>query len=406
MNKKIYMVMAAFVLSSLAIRAAKKVTIEIRNNDSQPRSEVVEIDVAGIYQKLGVNSSSLVVTDGKGSEMPSQQTHDGKLLVDVTVPAAGVLNLKVVKGTPRPCGPWVFGKQYPQRLDDFAWENDKCIYRAYGPALQRKGEKAYGYDVWVKNTAELVLDQRYTAYTEGQEKMRQLRKESGHETEIKQIDHNINFHIDHGNGNDPYKVGPTLGCGVPALMDDGQLAFPWAYKDYQILDNGPLRLTVRFDYPQRKLAGEQAVTEHRLMSIDKGSRFCRQTVWYDGLTCKHQIASGVVIHAEDSTSYQLGKDYVQYADPTDNPKRNKHTKVFVAALFPYGAVKTMYLPGKAKGGATGHVIGVAADYQGERYTYYFGSAWSGCEIKTQEEWKTCITETLQRLKTPLEIRIK
>ena len=40
------------------------------------------------------------------------------------------------------------GRQYPERLDDVAWENDRAAYRAYGPALQEKGERAFGYDIW------------------------------------------------------------------------------------------------------------------------------------------------------------------------------------------------------------------------------------------------------------------
>ena len=43
------------------------------------------------------------------------------------------------------------GRQYPERLDDVAWENDRAAYRAYGPALQEKGARAFGYDIWTKS---------------------------------------------------------------------------------------------------------------------------------------------------------------------------------------------------------------------------------------------------------------
>lgn len=396
----------ALMLLAVSTNAAKQVKIEIRNSSTEPRSELVEMDAALVLKKLGTDKSPIVIKDSKGREVATQLTHDGKLLIDVTVESGSTLTLTAVKGTPQTVKPSVFGRQYPQRKDDFAWENDKCIFRMYGPALQQSGEKAYGIDVWVKNTPELVVDQRYTSNFEGQERIRQLRQEGGHETEIKQIERSINYHIDHGNGNDPYKVGPTLGCGAPALMEGGKLSFPWGYKDYQVLDNGPLRLTVQFDYPNRKAASENNIVEHRLLTVDKGSRFCRMTVWYDGLSHKHQLTPGVVIHAEDSTSYQLGKDYVLYADPTDNVKRNKHTKVFVAVLFPQGVSQTCYLPGKAKGGATGHALGVVDNYQGEPYTYWFGSAWSGWEVKTQEQWQLCVEQQLKTLEVPLSISVK
>ena len=51
----------------------------------------------------------------------------------------------------------------------------------------------------------------------------------------------ISYHIDHGNGMDCYAVGPTLGGGTAALMPDSAIVYPYCYKDYEILDNGPLR---------------------------------------------------------------------------------------------------------------------------------------------------------------------
>lgn len=393
------------MLCGIAGYGANKVTVEIRNSWTTLRNEVVEMDASPILKKLNAGATSLRVRDNKGRELPSQLTYDGKLLVDVSVPARGMIRVTVEKGSPQPFGPWVFGRQYPSRKDDFAWENDKCIYRIYGPALQRSGEKSYGTDVWVKNTPELVVDQRYKAYTEGLERMRQMRKQGADEAEIKKVNNSINFHLDHGNGNDPYKVGPTLGCGAPALMDGGKLAFPWCYRDYKVLDNGPLRLTVQFDYAPKTVFGESAVAEHRVMSLDKGTHFCRQTVWYDGMSHPHQFATGVVVHEEDSASYRLGKDYVQYADPTDNPKRNKHTRVFVAVLFPHGITQTFFQAQKAKGGAVGHALGVKDDYRGEKTTYYFGSAWSGFDVKSQAEWQICIERQLKAVKEPMQITI-
>ena len=56
----------------------------------------------------------------------------------------------IAEGTPQPVDVVACGRQYPERLDDVAWENDRAAYRAYGPALQEKGERAFGYDIWTK----------------------------------------------------------------------------------------------------------------------------------------------------------------------------------------------------------------------------------------------------------------
>ena len=53
------------------------------------------------------------------------------------------------------------GALYKIRKDDIAWENDRCAYRVYGPALQKTGERSFGTDIWVKNTPDTVVYERY-----------------------------------------------------------------------------------------------------------------------------------------------------------------------------------------------------------------------------------------------------
>lgn len=65
-------------------------------------------------------------------------------------------------GTPDPYNVIACGRYYPERLDDVAWENDLGGYRAYGPALQKRGERGFGYDLFTKyNTTEPILESLY-----------------------------------------------------------------------------------------------------------------------------------------------------------------------------------------------------------------------------------------------------
>ncbi len=79
-----------------------------------------------------------------------------------------------------------FGRQVPERYDDYAWENNKVAYRLYGPALETSPEKLItpGIDVWVKCTDKLVIDEWYAKG---------------------------DYHHNYGDGMDCYKVGKTLG---------------------------------------------------------------------------------------------------------------------------------------------------------------------------------------------------
>lgn len=387
--------------------AGKTVTITVTNDENEQRQELVEIDLKTIVDKLALGEDdAFVVRNAFGQQVDYQVTYDGKLLIDVSVRPCGKAQFTVSKGVPEPMKTWVKGKMYPTRKDDIAWENDRGAYRVYGPALQRTGEKSFGTDVWTKNTPEIVVEDRYTADYDGNI-LKNIYHKKRQGDKWRDEDLHTSFHLDHGNGLDCYSVGSTLGCGTPALMDGNTLIYPYCYKEYEILDNGPLRFTVALTYHPAKVKKDENVVEHRIMSLDKGSNFNKITVWYEGLTKPCDFASGVVIHSEDKESVVLGSNYVHYADPTDNPAKHNF-QVYVAALFPYGDVKTKMLkydtPNK---GIEGHALGILKKLENnQKYTYYAGSAWSKADVRTQREWQVRIDSFLNAIAIPLEVTIE
>ena len=386
---------------------ATDITVVVNNNEPVQRQELVEINASDIYSRLGVQKgTSIIVKNALGQEVPYQITYDGKLLIDAAVRPCGKATYTVTTGVPQQMKTFVTGKMYPERVDDIAWENDRTAYRLYGPALQRNGEKAYGIDVWVKNTPDLEVDNRYRVELSNHERIQKLLQE-GKKEEAKQVEIETTYHFDHGYGLDCYKVGPSLGCGTPALMENGYLVMPYSYKDYKILDNGPLRFTVELTYNPTTANGQKNIVEHRLLSLDKGSNFNKMTVWYEGLTKENDIAAGVVIHEEDINSLKCGRDFVAYADPTDNPAA-QNFQIYVAALFPNGISETKALMlDTPQNGIAGHAVGILHGYKNaQRYTYYFGSAWSKNDVRSFDEWILRINGFLDALHSPLEAKIK
>lgn len=370
------------------------ISLIVRNTGDTQRQEVAEADLQTICQQLGIGTDDpLTIKNAFGQEITYQKTYDGKLLLYVAVQSGSEAVFTVTKGEPSSFKSYVMGKCYPERADDITWENDLGIYRVYGPALQRSGERSFGTDVWVKNVPELVVEDRYRMHLWGVGQRDSL-KRIGQSTEANEIYVATSFHHDHGQGLDCYGVGASLGCGAPALMRDGALLFPYCYKTYRILDNGPLRFTVELTYNTT----DDGVTEHRLISLDRGSHFNRMTVWYDGIKETMTLATGVVLHSEDHLL--LDKNYVLYADPTDNPKVHQ-SRIYVGTLFPKGVDKTLVLKGELN-----HGIGMIFGYRGEPYTYYFGSAWSGYDVRTMAQWQLTAEEYLQNLTNPLKIRIE
>lgn len=386
---------------------AKDISIVVTNNEPTQRQELVEVDFNKVMSQMGVTKGTdIIVKNALGQEVAYQITYDGKLLIDVAVRPCGQAVYTVTTGKPQPMKTYVTGRMYPERVDDIAWENDRTAYRLYGPALQRSGEKAYGIDVWVKNTPDLEVERRYEVELSNHKKIQELTK-AGKTAEAKQMEIATTYHFDHGYGLDCYKVGPTLGCGAPALMENGYLVMPYSYKDYKILDNGPLRFTVELTYNPSTVQGDKNVVEHRLLSLDKGSNFNKMTVWYEGLSRPCDLAAGVVMHEEDTQTLKCGRDFVAYADPTDNPAA-QNFQIFVAALFPNGVSDTKpLLYDQPRSGAAGHAVGIVHGYQAnQRYTYYFGSAWSKNDVRNFDEWLLRINGFLDALHSPLEAQVR
>lgn len=414
---------------------AQQATIVVNNPTSTPRTELISLSMNEVKAKLGKaapkKGEAYIVKNKRRQQIGSQITHDGYLLIDASVRPHGSATYYVTIGKPYQQKVWATGALYKIRKDDIAWENDKCAYRVYGPALQRTGERSFGTDVWVKNTPDTVVYERYVKDMNGNikgdkidAKVRTLQKQEKAEknpakaaalakqikalqAESNEVDILTSFHLDHGNGLDPYRVGATLGLGAPSLMVGKNQVLPYCYKDYKILDNGPLRFTVELTYNPSTVGDMKNVVEHRIISLDKGSNFNKMTVWYDGLTHATDFATGFPIHEEDTESKTFAKDYVSYADPTDNIEVN-NSQVFVGVLFPEGIDNTYYqLFDKKHDGATGQALGLKRGLKnGEKYSYYFGAAWSKYDVKSYAEWQIRIKEYLDALKTPLGVEVK
>ena len=378
---------------------AQQATIVVSNPTSTPRTELISHNMSEVKAKLGnatpKKGEAYIVKNKRGQQIGSQITHDGLLLIDASVRPHGSATYYVSIGKPYQQKVYATGALYKIRKDDIAWENDRCAYRVYGPALQKTGERSFGTDIWVKNTPDTVVYERYIKDMIGNRK-------NDDETEIL-----TSFHLDHGNGLDPYRVGATLGLGAPSLMVGKNQVLPYCYKNYKILDNGPLRFTVELTYNPSTVGDMKNVVEHRIISLDKGSNFNKMTVWYDGLTTPTDFATGFPIHEEDTETKTFAKDYVSYADPTDNVEVN-NSQVYVGVLFPEGIDHTYYqLFDKKHDGATGHALGLKRGLKNqEKYSYYFGAAWSKYDVRSYAEWQIRIKDYLDALKNPLQVEIK
>ena len=163
MKNTIFIAAACAVVCLCGCSHSQSVTVSVTNPLDMSRSgEMVEVPVAQVFKQLNLpDTAQIVIYDNKAQEVPYQLTYDDKIIFPVSIDANATADYTIQKGTPSIVNAVVYGRQYPERLDDIAWENDRAAYRAYGPALQKTGEKAYGYDVFTKSVEELVVEDRY-----------------------------------------------------------------------------------------------------------------------------------------------------------------------------------------------------------------------------------------------------
>ncbi|MFI3282676.1 MAG: DUF4861 family protein [Rikenellaceae bacterium] len=410
--KRIFAILSAAVLAfSCSSGPSVKVTLE--NTTGVDRSEeVVELDLEAVKSQMAVEGDvALAVYDPSGDLIPSQVTYDGKLIFQADVAPSSSATYKITVGEAKKFESKVFGRQFPERVDDFAWENDRIAFRIYGPALQATGERAYGNDVWVKSTPELVVEERYRKELDPEmvAKIKELRETD--EAAALELQNTISYHVDHGNGMDCYKVGPTLGAGGAALMDKGAIVYPYCYKDYEILDNGPLRLTVKFTFTPIEIGKNNNVIETRVLTVDAGSQFNKSTVSYVNLRRAAPIVAGIVMAGGKGRQTKVSKEggFAAYADVDRDAEQGA---IYVGTILTTPAKSAGIMPFvnddplQKQLGMTGHVALIGEYVPTTEFTYYWGAAWEKYNITTFDEWVDCVEAKSVTVKSPLVVTIK
>ena len=411
--KKILILVAAALMGFASCADSKQVmTITVTNPLGFERvGEMVEVPMSDVVAKLKLaDTAQIVVLDVDGQQVPYQVTYDEKVVFPASVKGNAVTTYTIQPGAPEPFNVVACGKYYPERMDDVAWENDLVAFRAYGPALQQRGERAFGYDVFTKyNTTEPVVEARYAEELNPEKRAKIAELKKTDPKAAAEMQRAISYHVDHGNGMDCYTVGPTLGGGAAALMVGDTIVYPYCYRTQEILDNGPLRFTVKLEYNPLVVRGDSNVIETRVISLDAGSYLNKTVISYTNLKEAMPITTGIVLHEPNGAVVaDAAGGYITYVDPTGDPNAG-NGKMFMGAAFPAQVkdAKAVLFSEKEKkevrGGADGHVLAISEYEPGSDYTYYWGSAWDKAAIKTADAWNEYMSQYAQKVRTPLAV---
>ena len=361
----------------LAASCTPALEVEVANHSQIDRDdETVEIAWSEISSLKGVTPDNVVVLNDDKEQVPSQVLYRGEaepqaLIFQTDADANETKHFRIATGTRQAYRTEAYGRQVPERYDDYAWENNKVAYRLYGPALETSPEKLItpGIDVWVKCTDKLVIDEWYAKG---------------------------DYHHNYGDGMDCYKVGVTLGSGASVPFVDGKFWFmDHNYATARTLDNGPIRTTVELTYAPFDVNGTP-VSLVKTISLDANQRFNRMDNVYEGEFAEMPIAAGFVRH--DVKLVMSGNGWMGMSEAASDSKDPvRDGDIYLGVVLPEGQMMADTL---------GHAVAVKKVKPGETFTYYAGSGWSQGGVDDMADWVEEITAAQAAATKPLQVTVK
>jgi hypothetical protein len=352
--------------------------------------EVIAVPWASIVRQMpAARPEKLVVRDVSGASLPYQFTNfhpeDRRGAYDDVLFqhdfAAGEHSAKfTIEGIPLPAPPFpaqVFARYVPERLDDFAWENDRVAHRIYGPGLDtpeagRSRMVSSGIDVWVKRVRYPIVDRWY------------LR---GHN----------DYHRDNGEGMDLYDVGTGRGCGGTGIWDGTNLHVSGNWVSWRVLANGPLRAVFELTYAPWDAGNGVTVSEVKRFTVDAGRNLdeLESTFTFSG-TPELTAAIGIGKHPKAKMSFTRDPGGRWISEWEDYPKPEE-AGVGTALVLP---------PDESAALAEDDLnhLALIKVKSGQPVRYYVGAGWvhSG-DFSGEGDWREYLAAFAARAASPVSV---
>jgi len=423
--KKI-LLLPALLLAVLPTFGAKVVVTVVNDSGLARPAETIAVPFIQIVQLLDpananarmwvtrnpppkVRFDNLIVRDAAGKEIPSQVTnletkggrnwiyndllfqHDfaqGEKSVTFTVEA--------IDGTVPPYPPKVYARFAPDRLDDFAWENDLIAHRIYGPGLELPSAGpdlmpvgGSGVDVWSKRFSYFVIDRWYA---------------KGHNP----------LHTDTGEGLDMYETGQARGDGGTGIWDDASktLYVSHDFRTQRLLANGPIRVVFELGYEAWDAPNGAKVTEVKRYTMDAG-HYLDQVDSTFTVSGAEEVTVGIGL-----TEHTTPSDGAQVA-PSNN-EQNLWESVWetyrangqfgVGVVLAPDAKFTGFAKSQknepASRGLRPDDLALVKVKNGETIRFYAGAAWEHLgNVKTADQWAAYLAAWAARLRAPVKVSV-
>ncbi|MFT7037148.1 MAG: hypothetical protein ACJA2S_005690, partial [Cyclobacteriaceae bacterium] len=181
-SKLAYIVIIIFIMASSCSKI-EKYTVEVHNTlDIDRTNETVKVNLEEIGLLFQSLTDIIVKNQKTGKEVLNQlidKDNDGlpeSILFQTNILSKETKTFEILRGKSllEASKLKTFARFVPERTDDFAWENDRVAFRAYGPEAQRMVEEnipggtlSSGIDCWLKKVNYSIIDVWYERNTNG-----------------------------------------------------------------------------------------------------------------------------------------------------------------------------------------------------------------------------------------------
>jgi len=385
------------------VNAAERLTVTVTHTLDQARpSETITIPWTEINRALpGALLQKIAVKDAGGKVLPYQVTNVapqakdpknegiayGELIFQHDFKPGEKAATFTVEKTEAlaPVFPSKVSARYIQeRLDDFAWENDKVAHRTYGPALaapapEGSGKEVLvtsGMDIWFKRVPYPIVDRWYN---------------KGH-------DH---YHDDEGEGMDMYNVGKSRGAGGVGIWDGKTLYTGVNYAGWKVIANGPIRAIFELSYDAWDAAGAK-VSEVKRFTVDAGHYFDQIDSTFNFTGAQH-LTAAIGLNKTPADKGQDAK--VQpLTQPADRALlqwvEQKSNGAFGTAIIVPTAGEKDYAEDQFNSLITAKIV------SGQPLRYYVGAGWTrGGDFAKREDWQKYVSAQAARVRAPISVSL-
>lgn len=273
-----------------------------------------------------------------------------------------------------------YSRFVPERTDDYTWENDKVAFRVYGPDAQKRtehkrenGTLSSGVDLWLKRTSQPVINKWYKGYlTDGSF-----------------------YHVDRGEGYDPYHVGASRGVGGSGIWTQDSLQVSKNYVSYKTIAVGPLRTVFELVYAPWSSYG---VKEIKRISLDLGSNFSKFQISLKSEQPLPNYAVGISLHKNEGVARLIVQQgYFAHEESIDG------SLLAEGIVLDPAIIKDAFQHKSPTPDQSNLLILITP---ADQITYYAGFAWekSG-QIQSGADWEKMLAKQAQVIANPLIVQI-